>query len=106
MTHDEFQTKVMRLARRECSPDEAGMIALELIHEYRRARREYGRSRRCKAPPTRSGELASAIERITDSAGPTCEHCGNMATLHVFAGRESWQCDECGTGVPDREAER
>lgn len=35
MTHEEFQKKVMRLARRECSPDEAGMIALELIRENR-----------------------------------------------------------------------
>lgn len=36
MTHDEFQKKVMTLARRECSPVEAGMIALELIQEHKR----------------------------------------------------------------------
>lgn len=38
MTHDEFQKKVMKLARRECSPSEAGMIALDLMLESSRLR--------------------------------------------------------------------
>ncbi|MCL4233981.1 MAG: hypothetical protein KJ042_05645 [Deltaproteobacteria bacterium] len=36
MTYEEFLEKVIRLARRECTPEEAGMIALELLAEYRR----------------------------------------------------------------------